>query len=560
VFSFIILKFCIHTFQNYEILDYHNNITLKNIEMLVQYLYEKRNEISSFANSSSSSASSAASSRPASVDQQRLSVESFSSSAYHDDLLNVASSSSSASSSSLMIFGSLPFDTLVDTLSFIWKTLAFFIKLETSSLPSSSSTSSSSSSFTSHNQKLKELFSLFQTSLVLSHSFNIIAFLTGIVRCLSNDEIHRKRLFHYHLLKILLEEGFKIYLSSYVKTILSYPLLLRKEMKDRKLSRLTKKGQQLDVTKTRKGEERKNQERIHGTKEVDNGEEDALDDSNELTATIEDDEEEDEETFQSNIFPSRLIITTFIDKLLASLLQMIGIYRNFSFDKLSRQYLLEQKLLKRLFSLLSFAFIPHYPDLILNITRVLAKLSLYEGFRYQITNDLNDLEVLVNLIQKEAKTCQFIMDRSEEEVEEGKDDERKRVDGWKQPEGKEKEKEERKTKSEENTDFSSSTQWPQWYTWPMISRIAYTLGNLTTTNETNRTMIGSTFHGSSSILLLLQVCSNSLKRIQDQKKQKQLMDDHNVSCLLLFLLFLSLSCFSDGLLPVFFVSLFLSFL
>jgi hypothetical protein len=499
--------------------------------MLVQYLYEKRNEISSFANSSSSSASSAASSRPASVDQQRLSVESFSSSAYHDDLLNVASSSSSASSSSLMIFGSLPFDTLVDTLSFIWKTLTFFIKLETSSLPSSSSTSSSSSSSTSHNHKLKELFSLFQTSLVLSHSFNIIAFLTGIVRCLSNDEIHRKRLFHYHLLKILLEEGFKIYLSSYVKTILSYPLLLRKEMKDRKLSRLTKKGQQLDVTKTRKGEERKNQERNHGAKEVDNGEEDALDDSNELTATIED-EEEDEETFQSNIFPSRLIITTFIDKLLASLLQMIGIYRNFSFDKLSRQYLLEQKLLKRLFSLLSFAFISHYPDLILNITRVLAKLSLYEGFRHQITNDLNGLEVLVNLIQTEAKTCQFIMDRSEDEEEEGKDDERKRADRWKQPEGKEKEKEERKTKSEENTDFSSSTQWPQWYTWPMISRIAYTLGNLTTTNETNRTMIGSTFHGSSSILLLLQVCSNSLKRIQDQKKQKQLMDDHNVSSLL----------------------------
>ena len=28
--------------------------------------------------------------------------------------------------------------------------------------------------------------------------------------------------------------------------------------------------------------------------------------------------------------------------------------------------------------------------------------------------------------------------------------------------------------------------WPFWYTWPLISRIAFTLGNLTTSNNKNR--------------------------------------------------------------------------
>jgi hypothetical protein len=33
---------------------------------------------------------------------------------------------------------------------------------------------------------------------------------------------------------------------------------------------------------------------------------------------------------------------------------------------------------------------------------------------------------------------------------------------------------------------SSSRRWPIWYTWPLLSRVAFTLGNLTTTNDSNR--------------------------------------------------------------------------
>jgi hypothetical protein len=32
----------------------------------------------------------------------------------------------------------------------------------------------------------------------------------------------------------------------------------------------------------------------------------------------------------------------------------------------------------------------------------------------------------------------------------------------------------------------SLSPWPAWYTWPLISRISFTLGNLTTTNANNR--------------------------------------------------------------------------
>jgi hypothetical protein len=37
---------------------------------------------------------------------------------------------------------------------------------------------------------------------------------------------------------------------------------------------------------------------------------------------------------------------------------------------------------------------------------------------------------------------------------------------------------------------NQESSWPQWHTYPTLSRVAFTLGNLTTSNGYNRTFIG----------------------------------------------------------------------
>jgi hypothetical protein len=48
--------------------------------------------------------------------------------------------------------------------------------------------------------------------------------------------------------------------------------------------------------------------------------------------------------------------------------------------------------------------------------------------------------------------------------------------------------------------------WPAWNTWPMLSRAAFTLGNLTTSNEANRKIVGCQKSLLKSVIVLLQVC------------------------------------------------------
>jgi hypothetical protein len=44
--------------------------------------------------------------------------------------------------------------------------------------------------------------------------------------------------------------------------------------------------------------------------------------------------------------------------------------------------------------------------------------------------------------------------------------------------------------------------WPSWHTWPLLSRICFTLGNLTTSNEANR--LESNIHSLIYYLVLLK--------------------------------------------------------
>jgi hypothetical protein len=187
------------------------------------------------------------------------------------------------------------------------------------------------------------------------------------------------------------------------------------------------------------------------------------------------DEEDDDDDNSQNILVSPLV-------------QVVGVIRNISLDKSGRSQMNDTPICRTLSLFLkTYA---NYPEVIINIARVLAKLSLYETFRSQISNGPRDnrheyLSCLVNVLKKEADLCLKIM-------EEGKD----------------------------NDEDDIECSWPSWYTWPLISRMAFTLGNFTTTNETNRSLIGTSLGGSDSILLLFQVSVSTLMRIQEVKKQK----------------------------------------
>lgn len=182
------------------------------------------------------------------------------------------------------------------------------------------------------------------------------------------------------------------------------------------------------------------------------------------TSLSNDDEEDDDDDNSQNILVSPLV-------------QVVGVIRNISLDKSGRSQMNDTYICRTLSLFLkTYA---NYPEVIINIARVLAKLSLYETFRSQISNGPRDnrheyLSCLVNVLKKEADLCLKIM-------EEGKD----------------------------NNEDDIECSWPSWYTWPLISRMAFTLGNFTTTNETNRSLIGTSLGGSDSILLLFQVCKYS---------------------------------------------------
>jgi hypothetical protein len=88
-----------------------------------------------------------------------------------------------------------------------------------------------------------------------------------------------------------------------------------------------------------------------------------------------------------------------------------------------------------------------FPHLQLNCARVLGKLSLLDSFRAQINQKELYVKCLADVVVTEALQCKAIM---------------------------------------EGSDGDDISEWPQWQTWPLLSRVCFTLGNLTTTNDSNR--------------------------------------------------------------------------
>jgi hypothetical protein len=148
-------------------------------------------------------------------------------------------------------------------------------------------------------------------------------------------------------------------------------------------------------------------------------------------------------------------------KLSEIIIQSVVSIRNFSTDNNGKTQILKNKITP----LLCYLLIPYknHPELILNCTRVLSKLSLLDNFRLQINNKNDIIKCLIDILISE----QLIYS---------------------------------------NIDNKNNTKkWPFWYTWPIIARVAFILGNLTTSNNSNRVIIGIDSDSLSSILGLLQV-------------------------------------------------------
>ncbi len=238
----------------------------------------------------------------------------------------------------------------------------------------------------------------------ISYLFNIAALNTAILRALSNDETDRKRLLHANVVEVTVK-GLRLYEKN------SCLLQLVAKFNDLKQPSIAAKIPSASQRGSKKRAVR--------------------------------------------ILKSQL--SGILDKALPSLIQLIGMIRNISLDKSGRNSLSQQNIASKMCLLLSTY--RNQPEVILNIARVLAKLSLYDTFRSQISSNKKYIELLINVVHHEANTCRSIMDEANQDDD---DDE------------------------EEDDEEDEQASWPAWHTWPVISRIAFTLGNLTTTNETNR--------------------------------------------------------------------------
>jgi hypothetical protein len=181
-----------------------------------------------------------------------------------------------------------------------------------------------------------------------------------------------------------------------------------------------------------------------------------------------------------------------VDILVETIGALLGTVRNFSLDKRGRAPLLEFEVATDLCKMLdSFR---RYPSLLLNCARVTAKLSLVDTFRAQI-NERKGAHVksLANVVMGEARQCEQLMEGAEDKL----------------------------------------GAWPAWHTWPLLSRVCFTLGNLTTTNDKNRcrfvfcvgfiifdkSILSRALIGASlmkPLVILLQVCSESISELHNR--------------------------------------------
>lgn len=128
------------------------------------------------------------------------------------------------------------------------------------------------------------------------------------------------------------------------------------------------------------------------------------------------------------------------------LVQITNIIRFLYLNKAGVTQLLEQETTGLICRILKYFKSP--PELRFNCARITAKLSLFEAFRNQINSKPVYIECLVGAIHAEGVQCERIMNAGEADA--------------------------------------SLQSWPHWHTWPLLSRVSFTLGNLTTTNDANR--------------------------------------------------------------------------
>jgi hypothetical protein len=120
------------------------------------------------------------------------------------------------------------------------------------------------------------------------------------------------------------------------------------------------------------------------------------------------------------------------------------------------------------------------PELVLNCVRATAKLSLLEPFRAQLNQKPITLSQISALIAKE-ETAAAAAERG----------------------------------------ICGEETWPQWHTWPLLSRVCFTLANLTTSNDTNRHTIALSCNAMTPLLRLLGRCGLRLRRLAQERRRRK---------------------------------------
>ena len=175
-----------------------------------------------------------------------------------------------------------------------------------------------------------------------------------------------------------------------------------------------------------------------------------------------------------------------INKLSEIVVQLVVIIRNYSIDSDGKSQLINTKIVGLLCSLLKP--FKNYPELVLNCVRVTAKLSLQDNFRAQINSKTAQIKCLIDVLIQEGTICLDVMNGTSKLMS---------IDTYNHQNGNTSStynSENHHYNSDNNTNVTDSTSWPYWYTWPLISRIAFTLGNLTTSNSLNRCISVNWFH------------------------------------------------------------------
>jgi hypothetical protein len=230
------------------------------------------------------------------------------------------------------------------------------------------------------------------------------------------------------------------------------------------------------------------------------------------------------------------LLKTIIEKMSQTVVQLVVVVRNFSLDINGKTQLLNTKMVGLLCSLLKP--FKNFPELVLNSLRVTAKLSLQDNFRAQINSKPAQIKCLIDVLVYEGKYCRNIMngeseknilkdnfsdifgtnsdnkslkntkvnsqknslgndvdgecDSANESKNGGKFEKYDNSDKSEGNDVKSKSRHEReldRSRGKEEEDSESEEEeesWPYWYTWPLVSRVAFTLGNLSTSNSSNR--------------------------------------------------------------------------